>query len=214
MRAWRFCEMRVPGWSGWAFWLRMIVVQRGLNQLVGEPAVGKTTLALLASQQYQAPLILVSEPLGRLASLAPKHRVVQVQSIVVAFELIYQVQEGQAADMVVLDDLASLVPSHPKAQWIVSTLREAMAGKVWTLPILIVNQARYPRVPGGSLFQSLLKQKIELCRVGTGMRDLVSKIYVDRQLLEKVLVWPWSEQLPTVRCLTDSEKLRYGLSRR
>lgn len=193
---------------------KVVQVRKGLNQLIGEPAVGKTTLALLTAQQYEAPLILVSEHLGHLTSLAPVSRVVQVHSVVVAFELMYQMQEDRAADMIVLDDLASLVPSHPEGQQITKALGGVLAGKVWTVPILVINQERHPRPPGGSLFRSLLRQRIELVRIRPGMRDLVSELHVDGKRLEEVLIWPWSEELPVVRCLSGSERLKYGLSRR
>lgn len=183
---------------------------RGFNQLVGEPGSGKTILALLLGREYEAPAILVTQPLARLAFLAPADRVLAIRSLTVAFQLMQRIQEEEAADVIVLDDLASLLPDHPAAR-IATSLSSALEGRQWDLPILVVNQYRHPQPPGGTLFRSLVKRQISLHRIRPGMRDLVSAIFVDRQRIPELLFWPWTEEAPEIRCPTSMERILYGL---
>jgi hypothetical protein len=87
---------------------------------------------------------------------------IEVLRIGSAFDTM-KVLQVKFADFIILDSLAGLMPDHPDGKEIARDLERS-----WfmpSVPILIINQERYPLAPGGSLWRSALQSHRHMKRL-------------------------------------------------
>lgn len=174
----------------------------GWYELVGQPQVGKTTLAALLAKHFQDVLWVwgaqeVSEGILAEVGLEPACQLV-VTTVSQAFEVIKEV--GKNVDLAVLDSLAGLSPDHPQATRIAPDVARNIF--IPEVPVLVVNQVRYPAPPGGVRWASLVSRR-ELAM----FRDrpaLLSQLIPDEE--ERWLLW-YPGSAPAFRKLEDRDQI-------
>lgn len=175
-------------------------------ELVGVSGSGKTTLATLACQKYEATLWLAApqeEPQGIFDAVGHwPSEVNEVRKVAVAFAFMKEAQHD--FDLIVLDSLAGLEPTHPSASRIAPDVRKGWFGNP-ACPILVTNQLRHPHPPGGATWRAVVKTK----RLALYRRRpcLLSR------LDDRWLVW-WPGGKPELRTLSYKEELFVDDSRK
>lgn len=139
----------------------------GFHQLTGPASCGKTTYAILQSVGRDrvgwvgAPL---DDPMFLFSTLGWQPDIfVEAGRVSDAFWAMRDMQ--RVADFIVLDSLAALMPDHPQSPQIARDVERAWFRP--SVPILIINQQRYPAAPGGSLWQGALtsaRRMISICQ--------------------------------------------------
>ena len=171
---------------------------RGWHELSGDMGAGKTTLAVLAAREYERVLWIsapqeYSPTIFEALDYEP-YALWSVGLVRIAFEAVYQAQGD--VDLVVIDSLAGLGPTHSQARTIAADVRRAWFEP--DIPILVVNQDRYPAPPGGTWWRSCL----------AGSQTLVK--YRDRPFLMSQLVpdgrWFIWKDKPELRGLSREEE--------
>jgi hypothetical protein len=137
----------------------------GFHQIEGDPQSGKTTYAILQAVGRErvawvgAPL---DDPFGLFNSLDFQPDIfIEAPRIGSAFDTLKMLQGH--ADFIILDSLAGLMPDHPHGRNIARDVE-----RLWftpTIPILIINQRRYPVAPGGSLWRGALQSNRHMIRL-------------------------------------------------
>ena len=162
----------------------------GFYQILGEPASGKTLLATLLSKGKRVAWVVTAQEhspgLWETLEYRPS-ALVMLETVSAAFDSMCQLQSS--VDMIVLDSLASLLTRSS----IISTDITANFF-LPRVPVLVINQNRYPRAPGGYKWHnSVITIRLRLLR---RRRALYSRI----GLTQYWLIW-WPDVGPQIRKL-------------
>ncbi len=166
----------------------------GFYQILGEHACGKTLLATLLSRDKKVAWVVTAQEhspgLWQTLDYHPS-ALVMLESVSAAFDTMCQLQAS--VDMIVLDSLASL-----------STRTSIMSTDITAnfflprVPILVINQVRYPKPPGGYKWHnSVITIRLKLIRRRPA---LYSKI----GLTNYWLIW-WPDIGPQIRKLETED---------
>ena len=134
-----------------------MIARPGFYELVCDPGPAGLMLATMITERADYPLWIVSVPMaddvksvwGDL-SRYPGHAVDRVG---VAFWAIKEA--GSFYDLIVLCDLASLLPDHSASRHIARSVRRAVSGWTPACPVLVLNQYRHPAPPGGIFWRQV-----------------------------------------------------------
>ena len=175
----------------------------GYYELVGSPASGKTTVALLlaVSKFYSGRAIFVTtqeeyspQVTEVITGLAMPEWLVTLGKVSEFFELVDLMRPGQ---LLILDSLTTLRSDHPGRMEIASSVN-----RHWVrprCPVLVINQERYPVPQGGTLWRSSLAGQFTLIK----HRDrpfLMSE-------LQPIGLWlTWMDGMPILRVLSREEE--------
>lgn len=167
-----------------------MITTPGWYQILGEPASGKTLLATLLSRGKRVAWVVTAQEhspgLWRTINYEPS-ALVMLETVSAAFDVMRQIQSS--VDMVVLDSLASL-----------STRTAIISTDITTnyfvprIPVLVINQLRYPRSPGGYKWHNaVLTIRLRLVRRRPALYSRVG-------LTQYWLIW-WPDKGPQIRKL-------------
>lgn len=123
----------------------------GYYELICDPGPAGLMLATMIAEQAENPFWFVSIPMiddvrAALGSLS-RWPTYAVDHVKVVFGTI---QECKAQfDLVVICDLTTLLPDHSASNHIARSIQRAIAGWEPQMPVLVLNQYRYPAPPGG-----------------------------------------------------------------
>ena len=175
----------------------------GWYELRGEEQVGKTTLAIMIAKEYGSVLWLSApqeDPAILLAVLDWEPTLTRVVSRVdVLFAAARAAQEH--VDLIVIDSLAGMAPSHPDANNIAPDVRRSWFEP--SIPILVINQDRHPAPPGGAFWRGVVNTRslLQFRR----RPALYSRLWPDEK--KRWLVW-WQE--PVLRVAEEDDLLWIG----
>ena len=179
--------------------LARLYEQPGYYELVGGPAVGKTTAACLLARSKQAcgSSIFITTPEEHSPTIYEATGVdwvVPVRTVADFFEIVRVAEPGV---FVVLDSLATLQPDHPASRQIARSINRHIVVSP-PCPVLVVNQKKYPVGIGGVFWRANLQGRFSLVK------------YRDRPFLlsglhptSLYLIW---KDKPELRVLTDEER--------
>ncbi len=166
----------------------------GFYQILGEPACGKTLLATLLSKDKRVAWVVTAQEhspgLWETLGYYPT-ALIMIETVSAAFDAMQQLQVS--VDMIVLDSLASLLTRSS----IIST--DITANFFMPrVPVLVINQIRYPRAPGGYKWHnSVITIRLRLLRRRPAL-------YTRIGLTQYWLIW-WPDIGPQIRKLETED---------
>lgn len=133
----------------------------GYYELVIDPDYAGLMLATLIAERAENPFWIVSVPMiddvravwGRL----DRWPAFAVDHVNVAFGAIQELRPD--IDLVVIYDLASLLPDHSASRYIARSVKRAIAGWEPEIPVLVLNQHRHPAPPGGVYWRTRCRSR-------------------------------------------------------